>query len=80
MAAIIDWLFDLLKTALNWVVNLLPDSPFTALSNSPIAPYLGMINWIVPLNFIVTTLTAWLTAVSVYYVYSVLLRWVKAVE
>lgn len=61
------------------ILYLLPDSPFTALSNSPVAPYLGWINWFVPIQFILNTLVAWLSAIAVYYAYSIILRWIKAI-
>lgn len=75
-----DAILSLLKNTLKWVINLLPNSPFTALSNSPIQPYLAYINWFIPFDFIVSTLEAWLVAIAVYYVYSVVLRWVKAIN
>ena len=80
MSTAINWLFEILAQVLSWVVNLLPNSPFTAISNTPIAPYLGFINWFIPFDFVITTLTLWLSAIAIYYVYSVILRWVKAVE
>ena len=80
MSTAINWLFEILAQVLTWVVNLLPDSPFRLIDNSPIAPYLPIINWFIPFDFVVTTLTLWLTAIAIYYVYSVILRWVKAVE
>lgn len=80
MGSILTTIFEWLKSALVWVVELLPDSPFTAISNTPIAQYLPWINWFVPFDFVVLTLTTWLIAVGGYYVYSVILRWVKAVE
>ena len=76
---IFDSLANLLKSALSWVCALLPDSPFQIIDNSPIAPYLPWINWFLPLSSVVTTMGIWLIAIGVYYAYSVLLRWVKAV-
>ena len=41
---------------------------------------LRYINWIVPVDFILNTLTAWLLAVAGYYCWSVVLRWIKAID
>lgn len=69
-----------ISNALEWLVSLLPDSPFILLDDSPIQPYLRYINWIVPVDFILNTLTAWLVAVAGYYCWSVVLRWIKAID
>lgn len=75
-----DWLCGVLQSALEWVVNLLPDSPFRALDTSAIAPYLKWVNWVIPLNFAVSLIESWLLCVGVYYIYSVVLRWIKAIQ
>lgn len=77
---IIQWLGEQLENIASWVLWLLPDSPFQMLNNSVIAPYLGYINWILPLDFVVSTLSLWLVAVAGYYIYSMILRWIKAVD
>lgn len=73
---ICDTLYDLLKS----IIDLLPDSPFTMLSNSPIADYLPYINYFVDFEFIVNTLLLWLIAVAGYYTYSVILRMIKTID
>lgn len=69
-----------IENAFEWLVSLLPDSPFKLLDSTPIQPYLRYINWIVPVDFILNTLTAWLVAVAGYYCWSVVLRWIKAID
>ena len=76
----IETVLDLVKKALIWVVNLLRDSPFSAVSSSPVAAYLGYINWFIPVSFFISTMELWLTAIAVYYAISAILRWVKAVS
>lgn len=75
-----DWICGFLSDCLEWVIDVLPDSPFNALDTSAIEKYLGYINWFIPMDFILTTLTLWLVAVAGYYVWSVVLRFVKAVD
>jgi hypothetical protein len=73
---ICDTLYDLLKS----IIDLLPDSPFQMLDNSPISKYLVYINYFVDFQFIVDTLTFWLVAVAGYYTYSVILRMIKTID
>lgn len=67
-----------LGTALSWIINLLPPSPFQLLDNSPIQPYIATFNWFVPLPQIIVILEFWLVAVALFYLYMVILRWTKA--
>lgn len=73
---ICETLYDLLKS----IIDLLPDSPFQMLNNSPISKYLIYINYFVDFAFIVDTLTLWLVAVAGYYTYSVILRMIKTID
>lgn len=73
---ICETLYDLLKS----IIDLLPDSPFQMLVNSPISKYLVYINYFVDFQFIVDTLTLWLVAVAGYYTYSVILRMIKTID
>lgn len=69
------------KSIVSYLLNLLPDSPFTFLNQSSfIQPYLETINWIIPFSFIVSTLEVWLIAVVSYFVWSLILRWIRAIE
>lgn len=64
----------------SWLLNFLPNSPFSYLANSPISSYLPVINWIVPVQSIVDSLTIWVTAIGTYYLYSIFMRWIKAIN
>lgn len=75
-----NWLCDTLYNMLKSVIDLLPDSPFQMLNNSPISKYLVYINYFVDFAFIVDTLTLWLVAVAGYYTYSVILRMIKTID
>lgn len=79
-SSIWDWLCNFLSDCLKWIIDLLPNSPFSSLDVTPIKPYLGYINWFIPMDFILKTLTAWLIAVAGYYCWSVVLRWIKAID
>lgn len=74
------WLKNLLKGIAVWVVNCLPNSPFSLLDFGPVKEYLGYINYFVPVDFILSVTETWLTAVAVYYIYQAYLRWIKAID
>lgn len=80
LSGILDGLGQAIENALEWLVNLLPDSPFKLLDSTPIQPYLKWINWVIPFDFIIDTLALWLVAVAGYYVWSVVLRFINAVD
>ncbi|WP_294387818.1 hypothetical protein [uncultured Ruminococcus sp.] len=73
---ICETLYDLLKS----IIDLLPDSPFKLLDSTPIQRYLKYINWVIPVDFIVDTLTLWLVAVAGYYTYSAILRMLNTID
>lgn len=78
-----DALSNVLVSFAVGVIELFPTSPFVILdemSNSEVFEWLQMMNWFVPVNTFVGILEPWLSCVAVYYVYQIVLRWVKVVE
>lgn len=78
-----DALSDTLVSFAVSVIELFPASPFTVLDemgNSEVYEWLRMVNWFVPVGTFVGILEAWLTGVAIYYVYQIVLRWVKVIE
>lgn len=71
------WLSDLLGV----VLMLLPESPFQAITtNTEVKSVLGWLNYFVPVTEMLAIFQLWLTAIAIYYVYSIVLRWAKAIE
>lgn len=63
------------------ILNLLPDSPFTSVTIQNISSkYLGHLAWIIPFETLITILSTSLISVGIYYVYQIILRWIKAIE
>lgn len=63
------------------VLSLLPGSPFTAFIHAiPSIPFLGYLNYFVPVSQMIAIGEAWLTSIGIFYLYQVVLRWVKAIE
>ena len=50
------------------------------MTNSEIYDWLQMVNWFIPINTFIGILEGWLSCVAVYYVYQVVLRWIKVIE
>ena len=77
----LEWMETILDKFLEAVVSVLPLSPFKdfieELNN---LPYLGYINWFVPVGTLIGIGSAWLTSIGVYYCYVVIARWVKLIE
>lgn len=62
------------------LVQLLPTSPFRPfLSQFAELPYLGWLNWFFPVRGALAVTAAWLVAVGLFYLYSVIMRWIKLI-
>lgn len=77
---IINFLISCIGKILNVIFSILPPSPFNIIDNSPIAEYLGYINYFVPFDEAINILQVWIVAVGIYYIYQVALRWIKAIN
>lgn len=78
-----DALTDAVVSFVVGVVELFPTSPFVILdsmASSEFYEWLQMVNWFIPINTFVGILETWLSCVAVYYVYQIVLRWVKVIE
>lgn len=63
------------------LIRLLPTSPFRGVIDQiHDIPYIGFINWFLPIDFVVGALMAWVSAITIYYAYMLILRWVKAID
>lgn len=74
------WLFG---KVLNIIFGFLPNSPFIAISRSmefSIGKYMGYLSWLIPIKSILSVLVAWLGCMLLYYLYSVVMRWIKLID
>ena len=63
------------------ISKILPLSPFSKYINQLSGlPYLGYLNWFIPIGTILTIFATYLGAVAIYYLYTIILRWVRAIE
>ena len=62
------------------LLQLLPLSPFTQfIAQFQNLPFLGYLNWFFPVGDCLKVMAAWLTAVGLFYLYSILMRWLKVI-
>ena len=79
--SIVNFIISAIGTLGSSILSLLPDSPFVSVKIQSISSkYLGHLAWIVPFETIITILGSSLVAVGTYYLYQIVLRWVKAIE
>lgn len=79
----IQTISDFLYNILDAVGSVLPRDPFLQFFQLPDAvvyKYLGIINWFIPVNFMVSTFEAFLVAYGSYIIISAVLRWIKAIS
>ena len=72
---------EMLDKLLSVILNLLPLSPFaSAIDSLEQLPYLGYINYFVPVGTFIKIGEAWIAAIALFYLYSVIARWIKLIE
>lgn len=75
------WMSELLGAFLNKILNLFPMDPFREPINKLAnLPYLGYLNWFVPVSEMIAIGMLWLAAIALYYVWSVVARWIKLIQ
>lgn len=77
---LINFIISAVGTVLSAIFSIFPSSPFTIISNSPIEQYLPTLNYFIPVREIIVICELWLTSVAIYYIYQIILRWLKAVK
>lgn len=77
----VAWMAELKTAFLSMLLKLLPYSPFVKYIDAlEELPYLNYLNWFIPVGTFITIGTAWLGVITIYYMYSILLRWIKAID
>lgn len=78
MIAFMKEMLDKLLSALLKLLPLSPFAPFIAELDN--LPYLGYINYFVPIGACLKIGAAWLAAIALFYLYSVVARWIKLIS
>lgn len=74
----INGLISILGKALSLVLALFPPSPFQ-IDFSGYQDWIGVLNYFLPIGAFLGILTTWLSAIAIYYMYQIVMRWVKVV-
>lgn len=62
------------------LLSVLPLSPFKQfIDQFRSLPFLGYLNWFFPVGDCLAVMGAWLTAVGLFYLYSIVMRWLKVI-
>ena len=76
----LNWIVDKLLSLLDAVLSVLPTSPFAPyIDEFAGLPFLGYLNWFLPVGKMLEIGLAWLGVIALYYIYSVIARWVKLI-
>lgn len=72
---------ELLQAFETFIKSVLPTSPFRGLIDTIGSfEYLGWLNWFFPVGDCLIVLTGWVAIIGTYYLYSIVLRWIKAIH
>ena len=62
------------------LLSVLPLSPFQQfIDQFRSLPHLGWLNWFFPVGDCLVVMLAWLGAVGLFYLYSIVMRWLKVI-
>lgn len=76
----LEWMRELLDKFGQLLMSVLPTSPFRQfIDDFAELPYLGWLNWFIPVGTFVKIGIAWLSAIALFYMYSVIMRWIKMI-
>jgi hypothetical protein len=77
----VQWFIDGFAESIDWLLGYLPSSPTSSFVNAtPSNVTLGYITWFLPFPTMLLHFAAILAAISIYYVYRVIGRWLKVVR
>lgn len=77
---IIEQLKQFLLALASAALSILPDSPFQKfLAAIGEIPGLGYLNYFVPVSEMVVILESWVAAIAIFYIYQLILRWIKLI-
>ncbi len=72
---------ELVTKFLSKVLAVLPTSPFTAFIDAlGHIKYLAWLNYFIPVSTFIGIGEAWLVAIGVFYLYSIIMRWIRMIE
>lgn len=77
----LEWFGELLSKFGANIVEKLPQSPVARYIDAvEELPFLSFLNWFIPVTEILIVCQTWLACISCYYLFSLILRWIKAIS
>lgn len=77
----LTWLKEMLDSLGQGIVSVFPLSPFAPyIDKLGALPFIGYINWFIPIGTFATIAACWGLAIGLYYAYSIIARWVKVIS
>lgn len=76
----IEYFSDIFDKFANWLLSVLPTSPFGGFISNFHGKFDGglkYLNWFISFKDLKVIFLAWLSAVALFYLYSIIMRWVK---
>lgn len=80
LVKILQGILNFIAWVVNSVISLLPQSPFLNVSSGVIDDWLGYVNYFVPVGQIMAVFTLWLSAITMWYLYRWVFRFVKYID
>ena len=76
----LTWFAELMRVFSGALAKVLPLSPFQRyIADFKNIPYLGYLNWFLPIGACIKIGAVWLSAIALFYLYSIIMRWVKMI-
>ena len=79
LVGFVNLLIKALGEIITVLLEILPTSPFL-LVNEINLPFLEELNWIIPIDFMISVSLTWLICIAIYYIVSIALRWIKVIQ
>ena len=74
-------IINVITTLAGYVLSIFPKSPFKQyIDNIDLVINTGWLCWFFPISDILTITAVWLTAISAFYLVSIIARWVKIIS
>lgn len=72
---------EIVEQFLHAVLSVLPQSPFASFIDALSSiPYLGYLNYFIPIGSFIAIGQSWLVAVGLFYLYSIIMRWIRMIQ
>lgn len=76
----IEFFAELMNQFASALAEVLPVSPFQPyLTAFRGLPYLGYLNWFIPVRSCIKIGMSWLGVIAMFYLYSIIMRWLKVI-